>query len=128
MRRGWTRWRPFAMSDAVLEAAALGKSFARPAPVSVLRDVTFSLRAGEVVALAGPSGSGKSTLLSLAGGLLTPSAGRIAVEGVEPASLSPEGRARQRNLAMGFVYQFHHLLPELTAVENVALPACIAAR
>jgi len=119
------------MSDAgapILTAAGLAKHFPPPAEVEALRDVSFELGRGELAALVGPSGSGKSTLLSLLGGLMTPTAGRITAGGTELSALSDAARARVRCERIGFVFQFHHLLPELNALENVALPALVASR
>ncbi len=115
------------MSDTVLDVAGLGKSFAVP-PVDALRDVTFTVARGEFIALTGPSGAGKSTLLALLGGLLTPTTGRVVLAGADLSGLDATALARERCLRVGYVFQFHHLLPELTALENVALPALIAAR
>jgi lipoprotein-releasing system ATP-binding protein len=119
------------MSDTVgvvVRAEGLAKSFDAPAPVHALHDVSFEIHRGELVALAGPSGAGKSTLLALLGGLLTPTRGRALISGIEMSALAPEERARARCQEVGFVFQFHHLLPELTALENVALPALVASR
>jgi putative ABC transport system ATP-binding protein len=90
--------------------------------VVALRDVTTAVSAGELVAVMGPSGSGKSTLLTLAGGLDEPTAGRVLVEGQDLTALGPQGRARMRRTAIGYVFQDFNLIPALTAVENVALP------
>ena len=91
-------------------------------PVTILDGVSLDVAAGEVVAVTGPSGSGKSTLLGLIAGLDTPSAGSIAVDGVEVTGLSEAALARFRRRTMGFVFQSYHLIPTLTAVENVAVP------
>lgn len=118
------------MNDAavVLSAAGLAKRFTTPAPVEALRQATMELRRGELAALIGPSGAGKSTLLTLLSGLQAPTAGRVILAGEDLARLSPAALARVRNLSVGYVFQFHHLLPELTALENVMLPGLIAAR
>jgi putative ABC transport system ATP-binding protein len=91
-------------------------------PVTILDGVSLDVAAGEVVAVTGPSGSGKSTLLGLIAGLDTPSAGSIAVDGVEITGLGEAALARFRRRTMGFVFQSYHLIPTLTAVENVAVP------
>jgi lipoprotein-releasing system ATP-binding protein len=110
------------MSNWVLEANALGKRYdSGPASVQVLTDVSFSVAEGESVAIVGVSGSGKSTLLHLLGGLDTPSHGTVHLQRQRLAELSDAARGDLRNRALGFVYQFHHLLAELTAVQNVAL-------
>ncbi|MES2984787.1 MAG: ABC transporter ATP-binding protein [Pseudomonadota bacterium] len=95
-------------------------------PLDVLKDVNLELKAGELVALIGPSGSGKSTLLHIAGLLDTPQSGAIFISGVDASHANDRARTRLRNQHIGFIYQFHNLLPELSALENVAIPQAIA--
>jgi lipoprotein-releasing system ATP-binding protein len=94
--------------------------------VSVLKDACLSLAAGEMVALVGPSGAGKSTLLHIAGLLERPDAGEVLIAGEKASELSDDARTALRRGHIGFVYQFHHLLPEFSALENVVLPQMIA--
>ncbi len=96
--------------------------------LEVFRDISFSLRAGEFVALVGASGAGKSSLLHMAGLLETPSAGEVYVDGESVSSLPDAERTRIRRGTIGFVYQFHHLLPEFSALENVVMPQRIAGK
>jgi lipoprotein-releasing system ATP-binding protein len=114
------------MSDPVLATRGLQRSFTQgDVTIEVLRGVDLAVQPGEIVALLGPSGSGKSTLLQAVGLLEGGFEGSIRLHGQEAAELDDEGRTRLRRELLGFVYQFHHLLPEFTARENVILPQLV---
>lgn len=111
------------MSD-ILQCKALSKTY-HGLDVAVLNSIDLSVGVGEQVAIVGASGSGKSTLLHLLGGLDTPSAGEVSIAGHALAQMNEAQKGDLRNQHLGFVYQFHHLLPEFTAIENVAMPLLI---
>ena len=115
------------MSEPVLSIRGLERTYVTLAgKLPVLKGVDLDIRPGEIVGLIGPSGSGKSSLLHAAGLLEHPDGGRISIEGVDCSDLPDRDRTRVRLGTIGFVYQFHHLLPEFTALDNVALPQMIA--
>ncbi len=112
------------MSETALELRGIAKAYMRgtPAEVAVLKGADLTLQRGEVVALVAPSGAGKSTLLHIAGLLDTADAGSVTIGGAEYSTANDRRRTEARRREVGFVYQFHHLLPEFTAAENVILP------
>ncbi|MDH3980779.1 MAG: lipoprotein-releasing ABC transporter ATP-binding protein LolD [Gammaproteobacteria bacterium] len=112
--------------SSVLACTGLGKTFGEgDLALEILRGIDFSVASGERIAITGASGSGKSTLLHLLGGLDEPSSGEVVIAGQSLQQLSASQLGQLRNRALGFVYQFHHLLPEFTALENVAMPLLV---
>ncbi|GAB4167972.1 MAG: lipoprotein-releasing ABC transporter ATP-binding protein LolD [Wenzhouxiangellaceae bacterium] len=117
------------MSEPVIECRGLVKQFRQGrAVIEVLRDIDLTVQAGEQIAILGASGAGKSTLLHLMGGLDDPVSGSVHVAGHDITAADESRRGRIRNRHLGFIYQFHHLLPEFTALENTAMPLLIAGR
>ena len=117
------------MNNDVIRAERLGKTYAEGSlHTQVFDGLDIAVAKGETVAILGASGAGKSTLLHLLGGLDVPSAGEVFVDGQRMSALSDAARGRLRNKSLGFVYQFHHLLPEFTALENVMMPVLLAGR
>ena len=117
------------MTDALLRCKELSKSYQDGGDqVTVLKDIDFALQTGEMVSVVGASGSGKSTLLHLLGGLDKPSSGQLFYKDQEMTPWKADKLAQWRNQNLGFVYQFHHLLPEFSALENVAMPQMIAGK
>ena len=115
------------MSDLALEMKGITRSFHQGGrELSVLREANMALGRGEIIALVGPSGAGKSTLLHIAGLLERPDSGEVVIAGKKCSGLPDSERTRLRRETLGFVYQFHHLLPEFSALENVMLPQMIA--
>ncbi len=112
------------MNDQTLQMTAISKTYNRGkrGEVQVLREASLSLDRGEVVALVAPSGAGKSTLLHIAGLLDTPDSGSVAIDGADMTRLGDRARTAARRGQVGFIYQFHHLLPEFSALENIVLP------
>jgi len=117
------------MSEPVLQLEGIERTFRQGrSRLEVLKGVELTLRPGEIVSLVGPSGSGKSTLLHIAGLLERADAGTVSVAGEDATRMGDDGLTRLRRHHIGFVYQYHHLLPEFTALENIAIPQIIAGR
>ncbi|MEM6780807.1 MAG: ABC transporter ATP-binding protein [Pseudomonadota bacterium] len=115
------------MSDVLLKASGLTRTFSQGGEnLTVLHNADFDIKSGEIVALVGPSGAGKSTMLQLMGLLDQPTSGSILIDGQETAKMSDQQATEMRRKFIGFVYQFHYLLPEFTALENVVLPQMIS--
>jgi lipoprotein-releasing system ATP-binding protein len=113
------------VAEHLLVADDLGKTYGIEVKTVALRDVSFTLERGEFASIVGQSGSGKSTLLNLIGLLDTPTTGRVILDGVDTSTADRKGRAQLRNGTLGFVFQFHHLLPEFSVLENVLMPGLI---
>ena len=116
------------MSEDIIILKELTKIYKDGVEVKALDRVTLSIKAGEFVAIVGPSGSGKSTLLNMIGLLDTPTSGQIFLKGIDVSKASPNQRAHLRNKELGFVFQYHHLIPEFSALENVMIPILIAGK
>jgi lipoprotein-releasing system ATP-binding protein len=115
------------MNETIIKCTKLCKSYHDGnTSIDVLQEIDFSIHKGDRIAIVGPSGSGKSTLLHLLGGLDKPTGGNVTIQDLDWQTLSEKKRCQIRNQMLGFIYQFHHLLPEFTALENVAMPLLLA--
>ena len=115
------------MSNPIIQCHQLAKSYLDgKTTIDVLNGIDFSIQAGDRISIVGPSGSGKSTFLHLLGGLDNPTNGQVTINGLDWQTMSEKTRCMMRNKHLGFVYQFHHLLPEFTALENVAMPLLLS--
>ncbi len=112
--------------SSLVELRSVGYSYGGRSPTRALQDVSLTIKPGEYVSIVGPSGSGKSTLLHLIGALQQPTEGELWIAGASVSNMSVEARASLRRKVIGFVFQFHYLLPDFTVLENVLMPACIA--
>jgi lipoprotein-releasing system ATP-binding protein len=127
MPPNWILWKPCAMNNILLQTENLHKSYAtgRSDTLEVLKGIDLAIAEGEIITIIGPSGVGKSTLLHLIGGLDRPTQGRVLVDGDDISGYDDTRLARFRNRTIGFVFQFHHLMPEFTALENVMMPGLV---
>jgi len=117
------------MNNVIVESQQLSKSYHDGnTSIDVLNQVDFTIHRGDRIAIVGPSGSGKSTLLHLLGGLDKPSSGHVMLQGIDWQTIPEKQRCRLRNQKLGFIYQFHHLLPEFSALENIAMPLLLAGK
>lgn len=121
-----TPWRRYTVSDFIISIKDLTKVYGDGVEVRALDGVNLDIEPGEILAIVGPSGSGKSTLLNLIGILDTPTSGTILIKGQDVTRMSEKERARMRNRELGFIFQYHHLLPEFNAIENVMMPLLIS--
>ena len=128
MRPNLILWKPYAMNEILLQTENLHKSYpaGRSGTLEVLKGIDLSIAEGEIITIVGPSGVGKSTLLHLIGGLDRPSEGRVLIDGGDISGFDDTRLALFRNRTIGFVFQFHHLLPEFTAIENVMMPGLVS--
>lgn len=117
------------MNNVIVESRQLSKSYYDGhTSIDVLNQIDFTIHRGDRIAIVGPSGSGKSTLLHLLGGLDRPTNGHVLLQGIDWQTVPEKQRCRLRNKSLGFIYQFHHLLPEFSAIENVAMPLLLAGK
>lgn len=123
----WTRWRRSTVSDKyIIQIKNLTKIFGDGVEIKALDGVDLNIERGEFLAIIGPSGSGKSTLLNQIGILDTPTSGTILLNGIDVTEMSDKQRSRTRNKELGFIFQYHHLLPDFNALENVMMPLLIS--
>ncbi|MFQ6056593.1 MAG: ABC transporter ATP-binding protein, partial [Methanosarcinales archaeon] len=127
LHQKWIQWRRLELynnshSNNIVEVHNLYKTYTNEVEIEVLKNINLKIKKGEFVAIVGPSGSGKSTLMNMIGILDTPTSGEVLINGVKVTSLKEKEKAEIRNQELGFVFQYHHLLPEFTAMENVMIP------
>ncbi len=127
VRQKWIQWRRFTVSDKhIIQIKNLTKIFGDGVEIKALDGVDLDIKRGEFMSIIGPSGSGKSTLLNQIGILDTPTSGTILLNGVDVTKMSDKERSRTRNRELGFIFQYHHLLPDFNALENVMMPLLIS--